>query len=1224
MASDSKSMENAIILEACKRWPLIIDPQGAGRLVVKSLSELRRIRLTTCSLSDAPSVVLHRVETAMTSGSWVLIQVSSRDLVIPAPLRWLLDLNEYQYPDGTSVRVGPKILVRAPAFRVFFLCCSSVPSLRFEYFSRLAPVDFSLTTEGLLQRVLQLAVSVERPSLAAHRSESVSRLSALKDEASKMDSKILELLSKDEADLLENEEAIDLLCKFKQAASSLSLQIAEEEVATREIDATRETYEPLAARASLLFFCVQNLAGLHVSYRYPGLQWFLQLFVQTINENKPPISSEDDHHGDDDVKPRCEILTDAFTDKLYRHVARSLFSRHRLVFAFDVAAKVAIEGGRLDKMLVDIFLYGPPSPKEMALEDKNEGGAQSGLDSNSTNLSQANDVAAENHHGSDSSSSNPALMGRPSWVSVCQWKSILWLASRLPVAFGKLPNEFANENSPSTSPNCSLEVESDGSSLSDEETERAGGEGFTPDVCKKEEVGCVSGRGRTWKNFMQSPSPTVSDVPKRWRKNRTNFHVLLLFRHLRVARLCNGLEWWIRKEMGRSSFLLDRSSTCGDDLSSVLPSSAPNVPILLLVAPGGEHISELLNFAPRQATDLGVHTPSQNGGLNIGNTYEPKSDAEPNNTKQAHGQIQDHNYLAYGEKLVDIIAIGPGLSRKATTLIERATAAGRWVIIQNIELLPSWLPQLEELVNNWQPEQLHHQFRLLLMCSTSGCRHVPDGLLAVCAKVTMESPAGLQAAVLDAGRRLNSWKHLAEDSNWSEEKKQAYKQVLIRLCYFHAAVQEKIRVDPVGFVDIDDLSADDLHRAIMIVRNVFATNGDSVHIQPLHHYVLTMAYGSRIHNPHDFGMLKALAQQYLSGQEVPCLFSSSSFSTATASSSSGIASSSSSASPVSSSSFSSSSSHSLSSPCCSSCSASSPYSSSTVFSSLRDFEGLFSAHASYPGGEDVIADPSLGHRQSKELLLALQQETRQVAPPSSSVERAAEFTSSTRALLGRLPAPLFPADGSEVEKKGLDPSNQHDCEETPICRVLAKEGHKYDKLIRLVHSTLSLLLAALEGRAFMTSGHWLLLRSIMKDELPLAWRRQSSAAPVNLAGWMKQLEERVEYLRGVVGYPLPGAMWIGALMAPQAFILAVVQNHSRVHSVALDQVELEVHVLSHIQDADDIHAPPPAGVYLKRLWLRGASWNRSQQTLVRTKYTQCYLFYTNSKPLKTLDEIDQR
>lgn len=48
-----------------------------------------------------------------------------------------------------------------------------------------------------------------------------------------------------------------------------------------EIDAARGAYRPVAIHASVLFFCVSDLAAIEAMYQF-SLTWFITLYLQVL------------------------------------------------------------------------------------------------------------------------------------------------------------------------------------------------------------------------------------------------------------------------------------------------------------------------------------------------------------------------------------------------------------------------------------------------------------------------------------------------------------------------------------------------------------------------------------------------------------------------------------------------------------------------------------------------------------------------------------------------------------------------------------------------------------------------------------------------------------------------------------------------------------------------------------------------------------------------------
>jgi hypothetical protein len=66
-------------------------------------------------------------------------------------------------------------------------------------------------------------------------------------------------------------------------SNEISVKVAEAEATEKTIDATREEYRPVATRASVLFFCISDLAAVDPMYQY-SLAWFITLFLRAIAE----------------------------------------------------------------------------------------------------------------------------------------------------------------------------------------------------------------------------------------------------------------------------------------------------------------------------------------------------------------------------------------------------------------------------------------------------------------------------------------------------------------------------------------------------------------------------------------------------------------------------------------------------------------------------------------------------------------------------------------------------------------------------------------------------------------------------------------------------------------------------------------------------------------------------------------------------------------------------
>lgn len=98
-------------------------------------------------------------------------------------------------------------------------------------------------------------------------------------------------LSLPQGNILEDETAIKVLSSSKTLSEEIS---AKQEIAAateKEIDETRNGYEPVAVHSSILFFCITDLANIEPMYQY-SLTWFINLYLQVSIEAKGTFSKK--------------------------------------------------------------------------------------------------------------------------------------------------------------------------------------------------------------------------------------------------------------------------------------------------------------------------------------------------------------------------------------------------------------------------------------------------------------------------------------------------------------------------------------------------------------------------------------------------------------------------------------------------------------------------------------------------------------------------------------------------------------------------------------------------------------------------------------------------------------------------------------------------------------------------------------------------------------------
>ncbi|KAF8367390.1 dhc-1 [Pristionchus pacificus] len=153
------------------------------------------------------------------------------------------------------------------------------------------------------------------------------------------------------------------------------------------------------------------------------------------------------------------------------------------------------------------------------------------------------------------------------------------------------------------------------------------------------------------------------------------------------------------------------------------------------------------------------------------------------------------------KKEITAIAIGSaeGFSQ-AEKALASSSKSGRWLLLKNVHLAPSWLGQLEKRLHTLKP---HPAFRLFMTAEIHP--KLPSSVLRASRLVVMEPATGLKASVL---RSLSSIP-AQRMSKGPAERSRLY----LLVCWLHALVQERLRYAPLGWAHAYEFSEADLRVA---------------------------------------------------------------------------------------------------------------------------------------------------------------------------------------------------------------------------------------------------------------------------------------------------------------------------------------------------------------------------------------------------------------------------
>ena len=202
-----------------------------------------------------------------------------------------------------------------------------------EISTKVTIINFTLAPSGLEDQLLGRVVAQERPDLEEAKNQLIVQNANMKKELKEIEDEILQRLSDSQGNPVDDVELIQALEASNLKSTEIKAKVAAAEITEKEIDETRMKYIPVAVLSQILFFCVSDLSNVDPMYQY-SLDWYVNIFVNAIaNAERAEI-----------IEERIENINKYMTFSLYCNVCRSLFERHKLMFAFLVCVRIQLNG----------------------------------------------------------------------------------------------------------------------------------------------------------------------------------------------------------------------------------------------------------------------------------------------------------------------------------------------------------------------------------------------------------------------------------------------------------------------------------------------------------------------------------------------------------------------------------------------------------------------------------------------------------------------------------------------------------------------------------------------------------------------------------------------------------------------------------------------------------------------------------------------------------------
>jgi len=488
-----------------------------------------------------------------------------------------------------------------------------------------------------------------------------------------------------------------------------------------------------------------------------------------------------------------------------------------------------------------------------------------------------------------------------------------------------------------------------------------------------------------------------------------------------------------------------------------------------------------------------------------------------------------------GQKL-ESISLGQGQGPKAARMIEKARESGGWVLLCNCHLSVSWLPELERICEQMNPEETDNNFRLWLTSMPTG--QFPALLLQNGVKMTNEPPKGLRANVLGSMMKMDD-RMLADC-----EKPEAYARLAFGFCFFHAVCQDRRKFGAIGWNIAYNFTPEDLTTNRRQLK-YFLDHFDYIPYTVLQFLGSKINYGGRVTDKKDKVLIDCLIKLFVC-EEVVLKGADYKFSPG-----------------------------------------------GLFFCPNAASQDEF---LSYLRGLPIMTPPEVfGLHENCEITCAesesmsMLQDTLNLG--SGGGGGGGGGGKSQDEIMDELAADCEnqtpkPWDLDDFEDKF--PTKYEESRNT----VVKQEAAKYNKLLALLLLQLPLFRRAVKGFVVMTDELESIGKGLFMNAVPEGWASVSFLSQKPLTAWYKDLNDRIDFFNRWYEGGHPISFWVSGLFFPQAFLTAVMQNFARSHRFAIDRIDFDVEVHDEVRpDGSDLTTHPEAGSYLWGMFLEGCRWD---------------------------------
>nr|CAI5837150.1 unnamed protein product [Callosobruchus analis] len=279
LPDDSYLIQNIVITKLSKHQCLIIDPDYQADNWIQEQERPNKLIIT--DFSDKAYLTL--LSDGISKGKPILInQIKDR---LPVCLSNLIFRNVYIVNNEWFIKLGAEVIRYDANFRLYLVSNLRAPQFVGDVAERINKVNFSITHQGLTDKLLNIIAEAEKPELKRIKRKQYIINTENKRDLEDLEDKILRTLCESGTEILEDEAAIKVLDQSKDLVKIVRERQEEYLRIEKTMKEFADGFMSAANFASNLYDCIIKLQKVNYTYQF-SLEWYMYLYRRSIIDSE--------------------------------------------------------------------------------------------------------------------------------------------------------------------------------------------------------------------------------------------------------------------------------------------------------------------------------------------------------------------------------------------------------------------------------------------------------------------------------------------------------------------------------------------------------------------------------------------------------------------------------------------------------------------------------------------------------------------------------------------------------------------------------------------------------------------------------------------------------------------------------------------------------------------------------------------------------------------------